>query len=118
MLWYFPVPKDDMSWVDIPLLEFLGVGFNGLMFSNMITLGALPDWVAGLLRTIALAAALTLPRESQRSSSLTFAYFERLRDSPEWGHFAPLLFFQHLFGDSSPMADPISRAKWGEFRLW
>lgn len=80
MFWYFPVPKEDMPWVNIPLLEFLGVSFNLLMFAHMIAPKAGPHRVAGLLRTDALTAALTLPKESQSSSVLVLA-FHLLRQS-------------------------------------
>lgn len=90
MFWYFPVPLEDMPFVNIPILEFLGVCFNVLMFSDMITPGADPHRTAGLLRTDALTAALALPRGSQRSHALVFA-LQEMRDRPEWKKFAPLL---------------------------
>lgn len=73
LYWYWPVPPEDSDRMHITLLEFLGVCFNILMFEHMITPGPVGTF-AGLLRTDALTAALTLPRESQRSAALVQAY--------------------------------------------
>lgn len=93
-------------------LEFLGVCFNILMFEHMITPGS-AGAITGLLRTDALTAALTLPRESQRRPALIHAY-QWMRVRPEWQRFSPMLAVQHLYGDANVMADPVSRARWEE----
>lgn len=108
--WYFPVPTEHYADVDTPMLEFLGVCFNILIFGPQ--LGHHQGEV--VLRTDALTAALTLPKESMRSPALIAAY-QHLILTPQWQTLAPRLRIQHIFGDANAIADPVSRARWEEF---
>ena len=71
LFWTFEVPADHLPDLSIPILEFLGVCFNILVFFPRLRrlLDANPN-AAIVLRTDSLTAALTLPAESQRSALL------------------------------------------------
>ena len=111
--WYFPVPPQDYDVVNTPLLEFLGVVFNIIVFQDVAE-GLCRGQGSLLQRTDALTAALTLPRESQRSPLLVDAY-QLLRRTTAWKKLSRRLKIVHLFGDCNAFSDRISRAKWAGF---
>ena len=112
LYWYFPVPEQDRPLLSIPILEFLGVCFNVLVFhSHLVGFG---EGANLLLRTDALTAARTLPKESMRSPLLVAAY-QWLIEQEEWESMAPRLIIQHIFGDCNALSDLASRAKWEAF---
>ena len=113
--WYFEVPEGDRPILSIPILEFLGVCFNVLVFHRHLAAVAADELAGILLRTDALTAALTLPAESE-SSPLLIAAFQALRVTTEWQNMCGSLRIAHLFGDCNPFSDLVSRAKWREFR--
>ena len=109
-----PIPKDHERLVTIPLLEFLAVCGNILTFHPYLT-GLVGDNTAILLRTDALTTALTLPQQTQRSTSLMQAYMQ-LHASTEFRDLKPHLHIEHIWGDSNALSDRASRAKWDEFQ--
>ena len=111
--WVFVVPDEDIPFLSIPILEFLGVCGNVLVFERALTAAAHGNNRI-VLRTDALTAALTLPAESQRSPLLVAAY-QWLRARPELAAIADHVIVAHLFGDANPISDAISRRKWAEF---
>ena len=112
LYWYFAVPDEDYEVVNIPLLEFLGVCFNILIFHSHLE--GLGDGARVMLRTDALTTARTLPEESMHSVSLVEA-FQWLVEQEEWQQIAPRTAVQHIFGDCNALSDLASRAKWAEF---
>jgi len=114
--WSFVVPPELLPVLSIPILEFLGVVFNFLVFADLLRrlLRTNPNSYV-VLRTDALTAALTLPEESQRSPLLVAAY-QWLRSRPEFVELAPRCLIGHLFGDANPYSDALSRGRWAEFR--
>ena len=115
LYWYFAVPQEDVPFLSIPILEFLGVCFNVLIFdSHLHRLGSqsAPAWVH--LLTDALTSALVLADETARSPVIVEAY-QGLRSTQQWRNLRPRLRISHLFGDANPLSDAISRARWAEF---
>ena len=116
LYWYFPVPADDIPYLSIPILEFLGAAFNVIMFYPQLhQLGSdvAPAWVN--LYTDALTTARVLSAESAKSTVIVEAY-QHLICSPAWRSLYGRLRVAHVFGDANVLADLISRARWGEFR--
>jgi len=113
--WSFVVPVELLPVLSIPILEFLGVVFNFLVFAPTMRrlLQGNPN-ARFVFRTDALTAALTLPAESQRSELLVAAY-QWLRERPEFIELAPHCLIAHLFGDGNPYSDSLSRQRWEEF---
>ena len=116
LFWTFEVPADHLPDLSIPILEFLGVCFNILVFFPRLRrlLDANPN-AAVVLRTDSLTAALTLPAESQRSALLVAAY-QWLIARPEFAALRSRALCAHLFGDANPQSDTLSRKRWREFR--
>lgn len=115
LYWSFEVPLESIAALSIPILEFLGVVLNIIVFGPMLKrLIAGNPRITVVLRTDALTAALTLPAESQRSALLVAAY-QWLRERVEFVDIASSCFITHLFGDANPYSDCISRGKWEEF---
>lgn len=112
--WTFEAPREHIPALSIPILEFLGVFFNVLVFSPTMKrlLSGNPN-VAIVLRTDALTAALTLRAESQQRLLLVRAY-QWLRDRPEFSELSPACLVAHLYGDANPYSDALSRGKWKE----
>ena len=116
LYWYFPVPADDIPYLSIPILEFLGAAFNVIMFYPQLhQLGSdvAPAWVN--LYTDALTTARVLSAESAKSKVIVEAY-QHLICSPAWRSLYGRLRVAHVFGDANVLADLISRARWDEFR--
>ena len=116
LYWYFPVPADDIPYLSIPILEFLGAAFNVIMFYPQLhQLGSdvAPAWVN--LYTDALTTARVLSAESAKSTVIVEAY-QHLICSPAWRSLYGRLRVAHVFGDANVLADLISRARWDEFR--
>lgn len=115
--WSFQVPDEHLPALSIPILEFLGVVFNFVAFAPAMRhmLAGNPN-VTIVLRTDTLTAALTLPRESQRTPLLVSAY-QWLRERAEFRELAARCFVvTHLFGDVNPFSDALSRGKWEGFQ--
>ncbi|KAL1511995.1 hypothetical protein AB1Y20_005270 [Prymnesium parvum] len=115
LYWAFEAPPETIPVLSIPVLEFLGVVINLIVFGPTLKrlLAGNPN-VLLVLRTDALTAALTLPAESQRSPLLIAAY-QWLRERPEFKDLAAHCLITHLFGDANPYSDCLSRGKWEEF---
>ena len=113
--WHYSVPESLIPYLSIPILEFLGVVFNLIVFAPALRrlLQGNPAAVI-VLRTDALTTALTLPAESQRSPLLMTAY-QWLRERPEFTELAPHIMITHIFGDANPYSDCLSRQRWDEF---
>ena len=115
LYWLLVVDEADRAILSIPILEFMGVVINILVFHAYVQQACGGGTsVQALLRTDALTAALTLPDASMSSLLLVEAY-QWLIERPEWVLLAPHLAVGHLFGDGNPLADLISRQKWAQF---
>ena len=110
--WYLEVPTADAEYLSIPILEFLGVVINLLVFESQLE-AAVAAGARILLRTDALTAALTLPAESQRSPMMV-AVYQWLQERESFQRLRPWITVEHLFGDANPFGDFASRAKWRE----
>ena len=114
LYWQYVVPPEYYEWVTTPLLEFLAVAFNIMVFVEQAA-SLCGDEGTLLLRTDALTTALVLPRETQHSPSMIDA-FQLLRETAAWAHLVPRLRVQHVFGDTHALSDPLSRSHWAIFR--
>lgn len=109
--WSFVTPAEHISALSIPILEFLGVVFNFVTFAPVMQrmISGNPN-ASIVLRTDALTAALTLPRESQRQPSLVAAYQWLRADLPEFAQLAPHCMVAHMFSDANSFSDEGSGA--------
>ncbi|KAL1508632.1 hypothetical protein AB1Y20_004728 [Prymnesium parvum] len=98
LYWSFEVPSESLPVLSIPILEFLGVVINIVVFGpeTIKRLIAGNPRVVVVLRTDALTAALTLPAASQRSPLLVAAY-QWLRERQEFADLAAYCLVTHLF---------------------
>lgn len=111
LYWSLVIPAEHIPSLSIPILEFLGVAFNFVVFAPALKhLVASNPRATVVVRTDALTAALTLPAESQRCPLLVAAC-QWLRDQPEYQQLAHRCLITHLFGDANPIADALSRKK-------
>ena len=115
LYWYYPVPEDFLPDLTIPVLEFLGVCLNLLVFAPTLLRALKANRNAYVvLRTDALTTARTLPAESQKNPLMVSAY-QWLLAQPWYQELAPRVIVAHLYGDANPFADCVSRARWTEF---
>ena len=115
LYWYYPVPEDFLPDLTTPVLEFLGVCLNLLVFAPTLLRALKANRNAYVvLRTDALTTARTLPAESQKNPLMVSAY-QWLLAQPWYQELAPRVIVAHLYGDANPFADCVSRARWTEF---
>jgi len=115
LYWYYPVPEDFLPDLTTPVLEFLGVCLNLLVFAPTLLRALKANRNAYVvLRTDALTTARTLPAESQKNPLMVSAY-QWLLAQPWYQELAPRVIVAHLYGDANPLADCVSRARWTEF---
>lgn len=67
--WYMEIPKQDLQWLHITVLELLAGAFNVIIFGRMIPAGARVT-----LMVDASSAFFALANESERSHMLAFAH--------------------------------------------
>lgn len=115
LYWYYPVPEGFLPDLTTPVLEFLGVCLNLLVFAPTLLRALRANRNAYVvLRTDALTTARVLPAESQRNPLMVSAY-QWLLAQPWYQELAPRVIVAHLYGDANPLADCVSRARWTEF---
>ena len=113
--WHFEPPTSDLDILNAPILEFLALCFNYLIFHSLVVgiIKGNPEAFA-LFRTDALTTALTLPAESQ-NSPLLVAAFHWICERQEFKELAPQSQICHIFGDNNVFGDAVSRRHWVKF---
>ena len=108
--WHFPLERDDLLWMHIGVLELLATAFNALIFAPLLP----PRDGMAVLRSDALNTPLVLAADAAKRPAMRITHAAILAQ-PAYVAASANLLVAHIFGDSNPMADAISRAEWARF---